>query len=746
MVVVHIFGRGAFGRRKTKRSARRRKSTAAARHKTVIHKNNNGNKYPDLPVAGSSAVVNMDGTAHMVHPTAVRANIPFKRKVNEVKKAATKAKRAAQTTLGRQSRKKSTNLKTDGRPNRVSVSTQAVGHHVSRKKSTNDRKSINYNRNSLPNNTVLDCVDPAVDTVATHANGTTTVHAATIVTIPSKSNVKPKRKESNPNKFSITNLKLRPKSLSPDKYKISIKPKNTDIKRSKSRSKTLDAEARTSDKKPAIKPKIIPAKTSHGKIVPAVSPTKKLKTEKEISKNAQRKSSRNHGNANKRLPFIRINSRDDNSDLKNENWIIQKFLNDEHLIPKPAGTGSLYSSMNDLVNDSPNASPDLSYTRHGSSKALLQENTIHSSPLQGISNDSFIASPRGSRMHTSLRVMKSNSPEYEDIPFGSSKYRRSVSMEQYKRNLAASSPEKRKRSELEQREDKKRRYTSPAGQARPSNPLRTYEFGENCISSLSPNYSQSVSRTGSKSSRSSNSTNGDRTNKEKMSVVTGTTGGSVASILELNEATCSLNLGEASSQSSYKPDFVNDIFGLNELAQSPDKSSDADTSASLNISNSNDNSISSADKVESSNPISSSSKSNSASKSSSYPSSKTTFDSPTTSDEKLASSDKASIQNKSSVEEEDLICLVEDNGILPHDVAANNSIVVNENIESMKPTSESNGSMSMINIESPDINPQVIKQPTSDSNKIGIGFSPFKRLKKQLISNKQRTNDKSTPS
>ena len=543
MAVIRVFGKhaGGWGRkRKVSRTARKRKSSSGNKKKTVIHKNPTSGQYPGLAASGSCAA--LDSANHVVHPTVVRANLPFKRRVNEVRRAATKAKRAAKSTLGR--------------PHKKAGHSKRALEVSGKREHAGGKRNEKVGRRDRPDLSILSPVDSensgleVVDTVATHSNGATTVHATAIVAIPSASAMKPKQKESLSSRFSIISFKtFRPKSLSPDKYKITIidkrRAKSSD-KRSKSKTKKQDQRSRSPDKKKRENENKFAVPENGDKPRRNRSPSKRTTMEDERRRPRHKVPSSRSPDKSRRqtLPSsdvkqYRMKCSDKPKLPTNEgNWLIQKFLADEERIAKPIGEGSFrgsVTSMNALINGSCNGSPTPSHIRHGSSRALLHE-PITASPVRGIVNEAFLSSPRGARTHSSLRVTKSVSPDDAEINFCSNKYRRSISMEAY--NHPPGSPDKRKRHKKDEGvgSDKRRRFSSPEKNA--NHPIlipRRYEFGDNLHHSHN-SASQISSRTGSShSSGSSHSTSGERGAREKLSVVTATTGGSVVSIMEPTE-------------------------------------------------------------------------------------------------------------------------------------------------------------------------------------------------------------------
>ncbi|XP_018015066.1 uncharacterized protein LOC108671972 [Hyalella azteca] len=538
LVIVRVFGKQPWGRmRKSSRSARKRK-------KTVIHKNpTNGIQYPAMSPAASGAV--LDSANFVVHPTVVRTNLPFKRRVNEVRRAATKAKRAAKSTLGRPSRKAA-------KRGESAAGKRSDQSAAKKGDETGGKRAVCVDRRAEASTTQASGgasgATTAVATAAVHANGITTVHATSAAAIPSTS-AKPKQKESLSSRFSIINFKsFRPKSLSPDKYKITIIDKRKLKKqiRSKSAGKKPDPRGLSPEKHRREHETKVASMDLVDHAHRNRSPQKRATMDDDRRQNRYRggaPASRSPNKARRQtLPtadLSRVRGRDKLQVPSVEgNWLIQKFLADEERIAKPYAEGSFggsVTSMNALINGSCNGSPVMPRIGYGSSRALLHD-SVTASPVRGIVNEAFLSSPRGARTHSSLRVTKSVSPDDVDLVFNSNKYRRSISMEAY--SQAAVSPDKRKRPKRDEgsSSDKRRRFSSPE-KAKELNVVvpRRYEFGEsshfgrNSASPLS-------SRAGStQSSGSTHSTSGDRIPREKLSVVTGTTGGSALSIMEPTE-------------------------------------------------------------------------------------------------------------------------------------------------------------------------------------------------------------------
>lgn len=418
-----------FGRRSKKVHSSSKRPTKRKK-KVIVHKNSTGNGHL-LTTAGGNAAG--DGATHVVHPTAVRTNIPFKRKVNEVRRAATKAKRVARSQLGRPYKKPNLAKKTDG----------AVTSPTESEKSLNN-----------PTN------------------------AKTTAASPSKT----REKSSISSRFSIISFKpFKPKPISPDKSKAKVYDKRKSAvasgRRAKAKSKN-HPRSKSPDKK---------RKSVHeGPVDPldkvkSRSPSKRMTFEDERRKSRPKSSGPPDKAARSSSPEkgrkYRAKSPEKNHKLNDGNWLIKKFLADEEKIAKPVPVGSLAGSLAGSLTSVAGAasgSPVISHNRSGSTRALLATAT-HASPARGIVNEAFIGSPRNARTHSSLRVTKSASPEEKKVfagpPLCPNKYRRSVSMVAYNDHqaaAAAAAQDKRKRSTLDEgAADKKRRFSSPEKPLKP---------------------------------------------------------------------------------------------------------------------------------------------------------------------------------------------------------------------------------------------------------------------------------------
>ncbi|KAL7640869.1 UNVERIFIED_CONTAM: hypothetical protein RMT77_008006 [Armadillidium vulgare] len=420
MAITRLFGRQA--RRHSSKKSHKKSSSSKKKKKkskTIIHKSGTGSAGQFLTTANVNA--NNEGANHVVHPTVVRANIPFKRRVNEVRRAATKAKRVARSQLGRPCKKSGSSSKR----------AEASGAVTS---PTDSEKSLN-NPDSK-------------------------------VTSPSKT----REKKAMSSRFSIISFKLRPKQLNQDKTKTNkvYDKRKVSIpggRRSKSKGQN---RSRSPDKK---------RKAFHSptdpkdKDVRSRSPSKRLSLEDDKRKSKSkpygpemilRSVSPEKGRKHK------VKSPEKSYKLPEGNWLINKFLADEEKLAKPIISGSIAGSLNGSmcsINGTANVSPvngsPVSHTRHGSKRALIPAPN-HASPIRGIVNEAFVGSPRNMRTHSSLRVTKSVSPEEKDMNshLSSSKYRRSISMVAYNGQLQ--SPDKRKRSTIDEGSlDKRRRFSSP---------------------------------------------------------------------------------------------------------------------------------------------------------------------------------------------------------------------------------------------------------------------------------------------
>lgn len=482
--------------------------TVRLKNRTIQHKNSGALQYSvtATPGGATSNGTTSNGTTangttangmaeaatnHVVHPTVVRANLPFKRKVNEVRRAATKAKRAAKSQLSRPHKKPSR------RPDGAVTSP------------TDSEKSG----------------PGAVD-------GATGGGEARV-----KSRLS--------SRFSIISFKaFRPKSLSPDKHKGKSpdkrKSKSSNDKKSKSKPSKSQSHhrSRSPDKKRKAEAQDRSRKSR--------SPNKRASLEDERRKSRNRSASpdkaRRASSPDKQRQKVR--SPDKHHKLGEGNWLINKFLADEEKTAKPVVNGSLMGSLNgslssvNAVLGGANGSPQMGVVRNGSTRGLLAGDSNRASPMRGFVNEAFISSPRGARTHSSLRVTKSVSPEGMDCDFGASKYRRSISMEAYNRPPA--SPDKRKRSVLDEglSPDKRRRFSSPEKTPRqassptkerrltcPERPRRTTLVAERRPSSTSP-----------PSSKTNSYSSVPERLREKLSLITASPTGSVASILPPSES------------------------------------------------------------------------------------------------------------------------------------------------------------------------------------------------------------------
>ena len=455
---------------------------------------NSANVAAQYPIP--SGTTNGDVTTnHVVHPTVVRTNLPFKRKVNEVRRAATKAKRAAKSHIGRPHKKPGT------RREGVVISP------------TESEKSM----------------------------------AAALGTEPIPT-TKYKEKDRLSSRFSIISFKtFRPKSISPDKYKI----KNPDKRKGKSHhdkkskiksSKDYHVRSRSPDKKRRSMLECNGIENSD-RARRSRSPNKRL------SLCDDRRRSRHHSSSPEKVRKVsspdknyrhRNKSPDKHRKMSEGNWLINKFLADEERNnSKPIMNGSLagslcgsISSTNGPITNQINGSPLTGHVRHGSARGLLDD-TRRASPIRGIVNEAFISSPRGARTHSSLRVTKSVSPEGLDFDLGPNKYRRSISMEAY--NRPPSSPDKRKRSvcDVGASSDKRRRFSSPEKQGKRISPVK--EVHSNSSELLNNIEIEERQRRPSSVSTPSSKTNSyssvPERIREKLSLITASNNGSVVSIV-----------------------------------------------------------------------------------------------------------------------------------------------------------------------------------------------------------------------
>ncbi|KAB7505749.1 Disintegrin and metalloproteinase domain-containing protein 10 [Armadillidium nasatum] len=420
MAITRLFGRQA--RRHSSKKNHKKSSSSSKKKKkkskTIIHKSGTGSAGQFLTTANVNA--NNEGANHVVHPTVVRANIPFKRRVNEVRRAATKAKRVARSQLGRPCKKSGSSSKR----------AEASGAVTS---PTDSEKSLN-NPDSK-------------------------------VTSPSKT----REKKAMSSRFSIISFKLRPKQLNQDKTKTNkvYDKRKVSIPGGRSKSKGQNRSRSPDKKRKAFHSPTDPK----DKDVRSRSPSKRLSLEDDKRKSKSkpygpemilRSVSPEKGRKHK------VKSPEKSYKLPEGNWLINKFLADEEKLAKPIISGSIAGSLNGSmcsINGTANVSPvngsPVSHTRHGSKRALIPAPN-HASPIRGIVNEAFVGSPRNMRTHSSLRVTKSVSPEEKDMNshLSSSKYRRSISMVAYNGQLQ--SPDKRKRSTIDEGSlEKRRRFSSP---------------------------------------------------------------------------------------------------------------------------------------------------------------------------------------------------------------------------------------------------------------------------------------------
>ncbi|XP_076060396.1 kuzbanian-like [Oratosquilla oratoria] len=499
---------------------------------TVLHKNNGVRtaQYTVPPTSNGTAEANN----HVVHPTVVRTNIPFKRKVNEVRRAATKAKRAAKSQLTRPHKKSGVS--------RRSGEGGAGGGAIGPTSPTESEKST-------PGALIMDPGGAQGSGGGGGANG---------------SREKDRRLSS---RFSIISFKtFRPKSSSPDKHKSRSggdKRKSKSDKKSKSRGSKSHHRSRSPDKKQTRGCSGRRGGESPDKSRRAHSPHKRasLEDERRRSRNHSRSPDKARRSSSPDKQKHRSRSPDKQRKMGDGNWLINKFLADEEKTAKPIVNGSLAGSLNGSLNSinavlgGPTSSPHLGPVRHGSMRGLLnQKNNSKSSggsnngsikvtAMNGFVNEGFIGSPRGARMHSSLRVGKSVSPERPDLNLGLCKYPRSISMEAYAR--PPSSPDKRKRHTLDDgvARDKRRRFSSPEKPraVSPVIPERRYTSPERTRrNNPPPPPTPEVAAGGLGSRRTSVSPPSSQTNsyssvpekiREKLSLITSSPNGSVTSIL-----------------------------------------------------------------------------------------------------------------------------------------------------------------------------------------------------------------------
>lgn len=487
----------------------KRPETVRLRKKrTIMHKNSGALQYSMASAGAMSNGTTANGTTangaigngtsdgaanHVVHPTVVRTKLPLKRKVNEVRRAATKAKRAAKSQLSRPHKKPGTK-----RPNGAVMSP------------TESEKS---------------------------GPGATD---ATIV--PNETRVKDRLSS----RFSIINFKtFRPKSLSPDYHK----GKSPDKRKSKS---SCDKKCKSKPSKNHYRSRS-PDKNRRTDGRGAESPDKNRKSRSPNKRSSLEDDRRKSRNRSVSPDKIRRSSSPDKTQKQKTrspekhrkmgegNWLIDKFLADEEKTAKPVVNGSLMGSLNgslssvNAVLGGPTSSPQMGPVRNGSMRGLLASDSNRASPMRGFVNEAFISSPRGARTHSSLRVTKSVSPEDLGFDFGPNKYRRSISMEAYNRPPA--SPDKRKRSILDEglSPDKRRRFSSPEKAQRLLSPNkeRRLTCPERSRQPLDPQ--RRHSSISPPSSKTNSYSSVPERLREKLSLITASPSGSVASILATSE-------------------------------------------------------------------------------------------------------------------------------------------------------------------------------------------------------------------
>ncbi|XP_053638432.2 uncharacterized protein Kul isoform X2 [Cherax quadricarinatus] len=485
--------------------------------RTIMHKNSGALQY-SVPVTGATANGTMangataNGTTettanHVIHPTVVRANLPFKRKVNEVRRAATKAKRAAKSQLSRPHKKAS--RRPDG----------AVTSPAESEKSG-------------PGAT-----DGAV--------------------VPHDTRIKDRLSS----RFSIISFKtFRPKSLSPDKHKNKNpdkrKSKSSNDKKSKSKSSKHHHRSRSPDKKRRAEGRGAESPDKHTR---SRSPNKRATLEDDHRKLRNRSVSPDktrRSSSPDKTQRQKARSPEKHRKTGEGNWLINKFLADEEKTAKPVVNGSLMGSLNGSLSSinaifgGPTNSPQMGPVRNGSTRGLLPCDSNRGSPLRGFINEAFISSPRGARTHSSLRVTKSVSPEGLDFDLGPSQYRRSISMEAYNRPPA--SPDKRKRSILDEglSPDKRRRFSSPEKTQRALSPTKERRLAcpERNRRTLDPE--RRHSSISPPSSKTNSYSSVPERLREKLSLITASPSGSIASILPPSEPADNASL-HSSNQSTH---------------------------------------------------------------------------------------------------------------------------------------------------------------------------------------------------
>nr|XP_045622602.1 uncharacterized protein LOC123773138 [Procambarus clarkii] len=492
--------------------------TVKLKSRTIMHKNSGALQY-SVPVTGATsngAIANgttangatANGTTetaanHVVHPTVVRANLPFKRKVNEVRRAATKAKRAAKSQLSRP-------------------------HKKSSRRADGGVTSPTESEKSGPGAT-----DGALPTSDTRI------------------------KDRLSSRFSIISFKtFRPKSLSPDKHKSKSpdkrKTKSSNDKKCKSKSSKNHHRSRSPDKKRRAEGRTEGrAAESPDKHRRSRSPNKQASLEDDRRKSRNRSVSpekTRRSSSPDKTQRQKARSPEKHRKIGEGNWLINKFLADEEKTAKPIVNGSLMGSLNgslssiNAVLGGPTNSPQMGPVRNGSMRGLLASDSNRGSPLRGFINEAFISSPRGGRTHSSLRVTKSVSPEGLEFDLGPSQYRRSISMEAYNRPPA--SPDKRKRSILDEglSPDKRRRFSSPEKTQKSHSPAkeRRLTCPERNRRTLDPE--KRHSSISPPSSKTNSYSSVPERLREKLSLITASPSGSVASILPPSEPADNVSL------------------------------------------------------------------------------------------------------------------------------------------------------------------------------------------------------------
>lgn len=413
--------------------------------KTIIHKNSPEN----------GQLLNKNGVEssanHVVHPTVVRANIPFKKKVNEVKKAATKARRVVtRSQLGRPSKKEG--LTTS---------------------SSSKKQSEEIVAPSVPEELIEGSPAPVVE-----------LSTAVATSAPPKTVPLQQKQKNFSSRFSIISFRpFRPKPVSPEKVKTKNYEKKSGRVSSRRRSKSKSGKrlrSRSPDKKRKTSLSEVQVLESQETSKASSSALKRLSSQEDRKKKKSKlkiplEKALKVANTDKQKKHkTKSKNMQRHSKLGEGNWLINKFLEDEEKVGKPILDGSLAGSISESLNsfsrmtgETPlNGSPIVSRGPRNESMRALLNAPSHSSHFKGIVNEAFIASPRNTRTHSSLKVPKTKDSTTIDIQLMPGKYRRSISAgaasNGIHKSALPSNYEKRKRGLREERSsEKRRRFSSP---------------------------------------------------------------------------------------------------------------------------------------------------------------------------------------------------------------------------------------------------------------------------------------------